>query len=61
MANLKVHVGDTAEDMGRRFSDAWRRAERGEQLSERHLSIASWEELARILTPERGTKGTFCF
>ena len=51
MADLKVHVGDTAEDMGRRFSDAWRRAERGEAVSERHLSFDSFETLARILTP----------
>jgi len=42
MADLKVHVGDTVEDMGRRFSDAWRRAERGEQVNERHLSFDSF-------------------
>jgi predicted transcriptional regulator len=53
MADLKVHVGDTVEDMGRRFSDAWRRAERGEQVNERHLSFDSFETLARILTPKR--------
>jgi predicted transcriptional regulator len=51
MADLKVHVGDTAEDMGRRFSDAWRRAGRGEAVNERHLSFDSFETLARILTP----------
>ena len=53
MADIKVHVGDTAEDMGRRFSDAWRRAERGEKVNERHLSFDSFETLARILTPKR--------
>ena len=51
MADLRVHVGDTAEDMGRRFSGAWRRAERGEPVNERHLSFDSFETLARILTP----------
>ena len=51
MAGIKVHVGDTAEDMGRRFSDAWRRGERGEVVNERHLSFDSFETLARILTP----------
>jgi predicted transcriptional regulator len=51
MADIKLHVGDTAEDMGRRFSDAWRRAGRGEQVNERHLSFDSFETLARSLTP----------
>jgi predicted transcriptional regulator len=50
MADLKVHVGDTAEDMGRRFSDAWQRAEHGEAVNERHLSFDSFGTLARILT-----------
>ena len=39
MVDLQVHVGDTIEDMGRRFVDAWHRAERGESVSERHLSF----------------------
>ena len=51
--DLKVHVGDTADDMGRRFTDAWHRAERGEQVNERHLSFDSFETLARVLTPKR--------
>src|SRR3954464_5755151 len=50
MAGIKVHVGDTAEDMGRRFSDAWRRAERGKAANERHLSFDSFETLAHSLT-----------
>jgi predicted transcriptional regulator len=53
VADFKVHVGDTAEDMGRRFSDAWRRAEYGEAVNERHLSFDSFETLARVLTPKR--------
>jgi predicted transcriptional regulator len=53
MADSKVHVGDTVEDMGRRFIDAWHRAERGERMSERHLSFDGFETLARVPTPER--------
>jgi predicted transcriptional regulator len=53
MADIKVHEGDTVEDMGRRFIDAWHRAERGERMSERHLSFDSFETLARVLTPKR--------
>jgi predicted transcriptional regulator len=53
IADLKAHVSDTVEDMGRRFSDAWQRAERGELVNEGHLSFDSFETLARILTPKR--------
>lgn len=53
MADIKVHVGDTVDDMGRRFIDAWHRAERGERMNERHLSFDSFETLARVLTPKR--------
>lgn len=53
MADIKVHVGDTVDDMGRRFIDAWHRAERGERMNERHLSFDSFETLARALTLKR--------
>lgn len=53
MDDLKIHVGDTAEDMGRRFVDAWHRAERGETVDERHLSFDRFETLVRVLTPKR--------
>lgn len=53
MSDLQIHVGDTAEEFAGRFSDAWRRAERGEPVNERHLSFDSFETLARALTPKR--------
>ncbi|CAO3402962.1 hypothetical protein VH569_32705 [Azospirillum sp. 11R-A] len=53
MSDLQIHVGDSAEEFAGRFSDAWRRAERGEPVSERHLSFDSFETLARALTPKR--------
>ena len=53
MAELKVHVSDTAAEFGSRFVDAWRRVERGECVNERHLSFDSFETLARVLTPKR--------
>ena len=55
MNDLNVHV-DTAESFGRRFVEAWERAERGEltpENAERHLSFDSLETLARTLTPKR--------
>ncbi len=53
---LQVHIGDRLDDMGRRFVDAWHRAERGELTSEnaeRHVGFESYERFARILTPRR--------
>ena len=52
----QVHVGDTLEDMGRRFVDAWHRAERGEltqENAERHLGFETFETFSRAMTPRR--------
>lgn len=53
MAELQVHVGDTAQDFASRFADAWHRTERGEPVNERHLSFDRFETLARVLTAKR--------
>ena len=53
---LQVHVGDTFDDMGRRFVDAWHRAERGEltgENAERHIGFENLETFTRIMTPKR--------
>lgn len=53
MTELRVHVGEGPGAMGRRFASAWRRAEAGEQVRERHLTFATLEDAARVLTPKR--------
>jgi predicted transcriptional regulator len=50
---LEVHVGDTLDDTGRRFIDAWRRLEKGKRVGKRHLSFKSLEGLLSLLTPKR--------
>jgi predicted transcriptional regulator len=50
--NVRIHI-DGAEDMGRRFVDAWRRAERGEAVDETHLTFFDLESLLSALTPKR--------
>ncbi|HYZ63496.1 MAG TPA: hypothetical protein VE650_13685 [Acetobacteraceae bacterium] len=50
---VRVHVGQTIEDVGVRFIDAWHRMERGEQIWEKHVSFADWETMIRVLSPER--------
>lgn len=50
---LQVHVGDTLHDTGARVIDAWRRAERGNPVSEHHLSLPDLDSLHRLLSPRR--------
>src|SRR6266436_10454658 len=53
---LQVHIGDTLDNMGRRFVDAWHRAERGElttEDAERHVGFETFETFSRIMTPKR--------
>lgn len=53
MSSLKIHVGDSLEDLGTRVLAAVRRAEGGEDVREDHLTFDSFETLARLLTPKR--------
>ncbi len=39
--------------MGRRFIDAWRRAERGERVREEHLTFVDFKQLLGTLSDER--------
>ena len=41
------------EDVGARFIDAWHRMERGEEVSEKHVSFTDWETMVRTLSPRR--------
>lgn len=47
-----LQVGSAA-DMGKRFIDAWHRAEQGEKVSETHLTFFSFEALTAALSPKR--------
>jgi predicted transcriptional regulator len=49
---VHLHVESLAAS-GRRFVDAWRRAERGEEVHEQHLSFESFEGLLATLSPKR--------
>jgi predicted transcriptional regulator len=54
MSDVKLTVGGAFEqEASNRFIDAWHRAEQGANFHERHLSFASWEALARVLTGKR--------
>ena len=52
---VRVHVESLVES-GRRFVDAWHRAERGEltqENAERHVGFETFETCSRIVTPKR--------
>jgi predicted transcriptional regulator len=51
--DLRIHVGETLDQIGARAIDAWHRMERGEEVNERHVGFESWETLVRVLTPKR--------
>lgn len=50
---LQVHVGEGLEAAGKRFIDAWARAEQGIIARERHIGFESYEGFARVATPRR--------
>lgn len=50
---ITVQVGNRPEEMGQRFIDAWHRAERGEEVSESHVTFPDLETLLSELTPKR--------
>lgn len=49
---LLLHVG-TPADMGRRFIDAWKRAEAGERVEESHVTFLDLQTLIDTLSPRR--------
>jgi len=51
---IKITVGGAFEkEAGRRFVDAWYRAQRGARFRERYLAFENWDTLARVLTGKR--------
>lgn len=51
--HVQIHVGETMDDVGSRFVEAWHRIERGEDVNEKHVSFTDWETMVRVLSPKR--------
>jgi len=49
---IQLHVDGLAE-MGRRFVDAWHRAEAGEDVDEAHVTFLSFQAMTETLSPRR--------
>lgn len=52
MSDVKLHVG-TAEDMAKRFAEAWHKAEQGQDVQESHLTFLDLDSLLAALTNKR--------
>ncbi len=49
-----VYVGGTLKDAGKRFSDAWNRARRGEKVDPQdNITFISWSALSSVMTDKR--------
>jgi predicted transcriptional regulator len=53
LSKLELHVGGGFAASKARVLDAVHRAEAGETVCERHLTVADWNTLAKVLTPKR--------
>ena len=50
---VTLHVGEGFDAVAQRVADAWHRAERGEDVHERHVTFVSWEAIASVMTEKR--------
>lgn len=48
----QIHV-DSLQDMGRRFVDAWHRAEAGQAVDEAHVTFLSFASMTETLSTKR--------
>jgi hypothetical protein len=46
---LRIHIGETLDDIGARAIAAWHRMERGEAVAETHISFETWDAMVKLL------------
>ncbi|CAN7203306.1 hypothetical protein LJR255_000586 [Pararhizobium sp. LjRoot255] len=51
--DLQLHIGGSFDDVAKRVADAWHRAEKGEPVSEDHLTFVNWDALSQTMTTKR--------
>ena len=50
---IALHVGENFDTVAKRVANAWHRAERGDDVHEHHVTFASWEVIASVMTKKR--------
>jgi predicted transcriptional regulator len=51
--HVDFHVGEGFDNVAKRVTDAWHKAEQGKDVHERHISFISWDLLASVMTNKR--------
>lgn len=51
--DVQLHIGGSFDDLEKRVADAWHRAEKGEAVSEDHLTFVNWDALSQTMTTKR--------
>ena len=51
--DIQLHIGGSFDEVAKRVSDAWHRAENGEAVSQDHLTFVTWEAFSSTMTGKR--------
>lgn len=51
--DIDLHIGGSFDEVAKRVSDAWHRAEKGEAVSEDHLTFVTWDAFSSTMTGKR--------
>ncbi len=51
--HIEIHVGKGFDEVAKRVTNAWHRAESGENVNEVHVSFVNWDLLSRVMTTRR--------
>ncbi len=50
---VELHVGEDFDSVSKRVAAAWHRAEHDEEVSEHHVTFASWSAISSVMTEKR--------
>jgi predicted transcriptional regulator len=51
--DIELHIGGSFDDVARRVTDAWHRAEKGKVIEENHLTFVAWHTFSATMTAKR--------
>lgn len=51
--DIDLHIGGSFDEVAKRVTDAWHRAEKGEVAGEDHLTFVTWDAFSSTMTGKR--------
>jgi predicted transcriptional regulator len=51
--DIELHIGGSFDEVAKRVSDAWHSAEKGNAVSQDHLTFVTWEAFSSTMTGKR--------